>query len=105
MTNGGSGEIRLRLDTNTALTLQLMGDSDRTISLNPAEGGMSDLVIGSARDNETVYRSERGSIAGSRRMITARELEEDSIESYPSYRSTRESIRRQPLVRRRQDDE
>jgi hypothetical protein len=106
VTNGGSGEIRLRLDNSTPLTLQLTGDAERTISFNPAEGGMTDLIIGSARDNETTYRSERGSIAGSRRLITAREPEEDSIQSYRSSRSTRDTIRRhQPLVRRRYEDE
>lgn len=105
MTSGG-GEIRLRLDTSAPVTLQLTGDADRTISLNPAEGGMTDLIIGSANGNERTYRSERGSIAGSRRLITAREPDDDSIQGYESRRSTRDSIRRhQPLVRRRYEDE
>ncbi|KAF2202334.1 hypothetical protein GQ43DRAFT_314435 [Delitschia confertaspora ATCC 74209] len=105
-TNGGNGELRLRIDASAPVQLQLNGDMDgRTISFNPAEGGMTDLVISSsARGTETVYsRSERGSIGAGRRLITRREEEDDSaIRSQRSSRIAPDPNRR-PLQRRPRD--
>ncbi|KAF2114219.1 hypothetical protein BDV96DRAFT_647694 [Lophiotrema nucula] len=82
---GGGGEIRLKLALDsTPLNLEFKGDMEgRTLQINPADdgSGMAELVIG---QKETVYRSERGSVAGSegRRKLIAnnarREAEERS---------------------------
>lgn len=62
-TNGGGGEIRLRVDASAPLSLQFNGDMDgRNIQIQPTEDGMADIVIG-----ERSYHSERGSNFGSSR--------------------------------------
>ncbi|KAF1958051.1 hypothetical protein CC80DRAFT_547102 [Byssothecium circinans] len=98
VTNGGGGEIRLRVDASAPLSVSFNGDMEgRTLQVQPVEGGMADIVIGSARDNESVYRSERGSVHGGRKFITAtprRDAEESSVRSGRSSNSRRELDRR-----------
>ncbi|KAF2184027.1 hypothetical protein K469DRAFT_580714 [Zopfia rhizophila CBS 207.26] len=108
VTNGGNGEIRLRVDASAPLSLQFNGDMEgRTISLNPAEGGMADIVIGASRGSENVYRSEKGSVTGPRKALMAnqarREAEESSVRSRRSDRSGRDGERR--VLRRQRDRE
>ncbi|KAF1919395.1 hypothetical protein BDU57DRAFT_140137 [Ampelomyces quisqualis] len=101
MTSATNNEIRLRVDGTMPLSLQLSGDMEgRTLQLVPAEGGMTDLVIGgNVRSGETLYRSERGSIYGNannnnRRSIVAgqgrRDAEDVSERSSRSTRSRRD---------------
>lgn len=104
---GGNGEIRLRVDASAPLSLQFNGDMEgRTLQINPAEGGMADIVIGSSRGEENTYRSERGSTVGNRKSLVAgsarREIEEASVRSSRSSqgRREREQEQRRPLRRR-----
>lgn len=104
---GGNGEIRLRVDASAPLSLQFNGDMEgRTLQINPAEGGMADIVIGSSRGDESTYRSERGSAVGNRKSLIAgsarRDLEESSVRSGRSSqgRREREPEQRRPLRRR-----
>lgn len=98
---GGNGEIRLRVDATAPLSLSFNGDMEgRTLQLLPAEDGMADIVIGSARGNENQYRSEKGSILGRKSQVAGsvrREAEEVSIRSNRSSQGRR-------LLRRRRDD-
>ncbi|KAF2728312.1 hypothetical protein EJ04DRAFT_101772 [Polyplosphaeria fusca] len=93
---GGAGEIRLRVDASAPLQLQFNGDMEgRTLHINPAEDGMADIVIGGGRGNETTYKSERGSVAGSTRRPPPasnprRDAEEASVRSGRSTQSRRE---------------
>ncbi|KAL5402846.1 hypothetical protein PMIN04_012925 [Paraphaeosphaeria minitans] len=87
VTNGNNnGEIRLRVDASAPLSLSFNGDMEgRTLQINPAEDGMADIVIGGQRGEDDVYRSERGSVRGSRKSMIAgsarREAEEVSVKS------------------------
>ncbi|KAH3940266.1 hypothetical protein HBI56_220250 [Parastagonospora nodorum] len=116
MTSATNNEIRLRVDGTMPLSLQLSGDMEgRTLQLVPAEGGMTDLVIGggNARGNDSVYRSERGTVQvnNNRRSLIAgqgrRDAEDASERSTRSARSRRDrdeirEIRdeRAPILRR-----
>ncbi|EAT91506.1 hypothetical protein SNOG_00011 [Parastagonospora nodorum SN15] len=96
--------------------LQLSGDMEgRTYSLFQLKGGMTDLVIGggNARGNDSVYRSERGTVQvnNNRRSLIAgqgrRDAEDASERSTRSARSRRDrdeirEIRdeRAPILRR-----
>lgn len=100
MTSATNNEIRLRVDGTMPLSLQLSGDMEgRTLQLVPAENGMTDLVIGGGnpRSNESVYRSERGSVMvnnSNRRSLIAGQgrldAEDASERSSRSARSRRE---------------
>jgi hypothetical protein len=100
MTSNTANELRLRIDTAQTINVQLSGDMDgRTLQLVPAGDGKTDLVIGSARGEGTVYNSQRGSIMGTssnsnrRSMIEGqglRETEEVSERSFRSGRTKRE---------------
>ncbi|KAJ4355623.1 uncharacterized protein N0V89_003643 [Didymosphaeria variabile] len=96
VTNGNNnGEIRLRVDTSAPLSLSFNGDMEgRTLQINPAEDGMADIVIGGQRGEDDVYRSEKGSIRGSRNSMIAgsarREAEEVSVKSGRSSQGRRE---------------
>jgi hypothetical protein len=106
MTNGASGEIRLRIDASAPLSLSFNGDMEgRTLQINPAEDGMAELVIANPRGNENTYRSERGSVFGGRKLIAAtprRDAEE--TRSTRSSRTVREgsarAVERRPLRRK-----
>ncbi|KAF2681763.1 hypothetical protein K458DRAFT_444602 [Lentithecium fluviatile CBS 122367] len=114
--SGGNGDIRLRVDASAPLSLQFNGDMEgRTLQINPAEDGMAEIVIGSSRGEESVYRSERGSTVGSRRSLvparhtdgaTRRDLEEASVRSGRSSQGRREREQEQPRrpLRRRQTE-
>ncbi|KAF2807162.1 uncharacterized protein BDZ99DRAFT_478683 [Mytilinidion resinicola] len=106
VTNSGNGEIKLRVDGGTSFNLQLSG-GERTIRVEEAEDGMRELTIATPRGNEVNYnKSERGSIAGSRRplIMSRRDAEEDSIRSTRSSRSGRAETERRPLRRERYED-
>jgi hypothetical protein len=100
MTSATNNEIRLRVDGTMPLSLQLSGDMEgRTLQLVPAENGMTDLVIGGGnqRSNESVYRSERGSVMvnnSNRRSLIAgqgrRDAEDASERSSRSAHSRRD---------------
>jgi hypothetical protein len=100
MTSNTANELRLRIDTAQAINVQLSGDMDgRTLQLVPAGDGKTDLVIGNARGEGTVYNSQRGSIMGTssnsnrRSMIEGsrrREAEEVSERSFRSGRTRRD---------------
>ena len=81
------GEIRLRIDGSAPLSFSFNADMEgRTLQIIPAEDGMADLVIGSPREEDSIYRSERGSILGTnKRSIIAnsarREAKEIPVES------------------------
>ncbi|CAI6341148.1 unnamed protein product [Periconia digitata] len=102
MTSGGNGEIRLRVDASAPISVSLNGDMNgRTLQVVPGEDGTADIVIGGSQENETVYRSERGSVhGGNRKSLTApgnprRDAEEQSIRSSRSGNSRREAERRE----------
>jgi hypothetical protein len=61
VTRAGGGEIRLRVDATAPLSLQFNGDmEDRTIEINPVDGGMADIIIGPSRtSNENIMRKEQ----------------------------------------------
>ncbi|ORX98033.1 hypothetical protein BCR34DRAFT_593319 [Clohesyomyces aquaticus] len=110
--SGNNGEIRLRVDPSMGLSLQLNGDNEgRTIQLHPAEDGMADIVISGPRGNENMYRSDRVSVAGSRKAImpssARREAEDSSTRSTRSSQTRRErereSERPRPLRRARRE--
>ncbi|KAF2015614.1 hypothetical protein BU24DRAFT_408813 [Aaosphaeria arxii CBS 175.79] len=109
VTNGNNGDIRLRIDASNPISLHLPGDMEgRTLQINPAEDGMADIVIANQRDTESTYRSERGSMYGTRRAITSsdqarREAEVQSMRSVRTSNSRREE--RKPLRRSRRDIE
>lgn len=114
ISNPGNGEIKMRIDTSTAVNLEFVGDMEgRTIRLNPdpdGDTGFAELVIGAAREKETAYSNERVSIAdkssfAGRRLTSRREAEEASVRSRRSSRSGREERDRQPLGRRRRVEE
>ncbi|KAL1605030.1 hypothetical protein SLS60_004573 [Paraconiothyrium brasiliense] len=96
VTNGNNnGEIRLRVDASAPLSLSFNGDMEgRTLQINPAEDGMADIVIGGQRGEDGVYRSEKGSVRGSRNSMLAgsarREAEEVSVKSGRSSQGRRE---------------
>ncbi|KAK7192119.1 uncharacterized protein CC84DRAFT_1178595 [Paraphaeosphaeria sporulosa] len=96
VTNGNNnGEIRLRVDASAPLSLSFNGDMEgRTLQINPAEDGMADIVIGGQRGEDDVYRSERGSVRGSRKSMIAgsarREAEEVSVKSGRSSQGRRD---------------
>ncbi|KAF2251822.1 hypothetical protein BU26DRAFT_245187 [Trematosphaeria pertusa] len=105
---GGNGEIRLRVDASAPLSLSFNGDMEgRTLQINPADNGMADIVIGSSRGSENMYRSERGSVLGSsKKSLVAnprRDAEESSVRSGRSSQGRREGERR--VLRRRRDTE
>lgn len=107
---GGNSEIRLRVDASAPLSLSFNGDMEgRTLQINPAEGGMADIVIGSGRGNENTYRSEKGSVTGSRKSLIAgnarREAEEASVRSGRSSQGRRDGDRERRVLRRRRDTE
>ncbi|KAF2714332.1 hypothetical protein K504DRAFT_849 [Pleomassaria siparia CBS 279.74] len=111
---GGSGEIRLRVDTSTPLSLQFNGDMEgRTLHINPVEDGMADIVIGNPGSREAMYRSERGSVLGRPKAImpsdardARRETEEASVRSERTSRTSRRSEGdRRVLQRRRREYE
>jgi hypothetical protein len=115
VTNGTSvgGEIRLKVDASAPLSLQFNGDMEgRVLNINPAEDGMAEIVIASARGNETTYGGDRSSVSGHRRSTVgdrdrdrARRAEESSVRSERSSKGRREQYRedeRIPLRRREQ---
>jgi hypothetical protein len=66
MASQTNNEIRLRVDGKMPLSLQLSGDIEgRTVQLVPAKDNMTDLFISgsgpSSKNNEKVYRTQRGS--------------------------------------------
>ncbi|KAF2656405.1 hypothetical protein K491DRAFT_678021 [Lophiostoma macrostomum CBS 122681] len=107
VTNGTSagGEIRLKVDASAPLSLQFNGDMEgRVLNINPAEDGMAEIVIASARGNETTYAGDRSSVSGNRRSTIgdrdrARRAEESSVSSRGRREQYREDERR-PLGRR-----
>ncbi|OCK85590.1 hypothetical protein K432DRAFT_18831 [Lepidopterella palustris CBS 459.81] len=104
ITNTANGEIKMRIDPSTSINLEFTGDMEgRTIRLAPADDGMAELIIGSSRGTEAIYKSERGSVSGRRTIAPRREAEEASVRSRRSSRSGRDTERR-PL-RRRQIEE
>ena len=114
ISNSGNGEIKMRIDTSTAVNLEFVGDMEgRTIRLNPdpdGDTGFAELVIGAAREKDTAYPNERVSIAdkssfAGRRLTSRREAEETSVRSRRSSRSGREERDRQPLGRWRRTEE
>ncbi|KAF2265325.1 hypothetical protein CC78DRAFT_203589 [Lojkania enalia] len=102
---GGGGEIRLRVDASTPLSLQFNGDIEgRILQINPTEDGMADIVIGSARGNESAYRSERGSVLSRDRkalVANSRSTEDSSVRSQRSSQGRRAREGERPLVSRR----
>lgn len=57
-----NGEIRLRVDASSPLSLSFNGDMEgRTLQINPAEDGLADIIIGGPRvKDEKNARSESG---------------------------------------------
>ncbi|KAF2748084.1 hypothetical protein M011DRAFT_525768 [Sporormia fimetaria CBS 119925] len=102
VTNGGTGEIRLRVDASAPLSLQLNGDMEgRNISIEPTEDGMANIIIG---ERETSYRSERGSIYGtSGRSSVSRSERPDRPRRTHDEQSIKTS--RSSLTRRERDRE
>ena len=94
-----NGEIRLRVNPSAGVSLQFNGDMEgRTISLNPADGGMADIVIGgAARGDEAVYHK---SVVGRTALVARREGEVPPTTSRRSSRSGREGGDRRSLRRK-----
>jgi len=109
VTNGNSGEIRLRVDASAPLSLQFNGDMDgRTVHIEPMEDGMADIVIGNpGSQHENMYRNEKVNLLGSSRVPKAimpsqpqHEVEEFTAKSQ---RGSRREGERRVLQRRRRD--